>query len=82
MIAVCGPSTLTVTNQSQVLTSANYPLPYTNNLICKWYLQSESFGQSLMLRFTDLNLEDTNDCSSNYLEIKYLPVNRKHPIII
>ncbi|XP_029345463.1 cubilin isoform X3 [Acyrthosiphon pisum] len=72
--SICGPSALIVNNQSQVLTSVNYPLPYnTNDLICTWYMQLEHEGQSLVLRFTDLNLADTKDCSSNYLEIQYRP---------
>ncbi|CAI6368736.1 unnamed protein product [Macrosiphum euphorbiae] len=72
--SICGPSALIVNNQSQLLTSVNYPFPYnTNDLICTWYIQLENEGQSLMLRFTDMNLADTKDCSSNYLEIKYTP---------
>lgn len=65
-----------MTNQSQVLTSVNYPLPYNaNDLICTWYIQLQNEDQSLILRFSDLNLADTKDCSSNYLEIKYTSVN-------
>ncbi|XP_029345465.1 cubilin isoform X2 [Acyrthosiphon pisum] len=70
--SICGPSTLIATNQSQVLTSINDPLPYNmNDLTCTWYIQLKSDDQYLVLRFTDMNLADTKDCSSNYLEIKY-----------
>lgn len=74
--AVCGPKTLLATNQTQVLTSPNYPQPCDNNLICKWTLEKKSSGPTpLVLRFTDVDLEGTKDCSSDYLEVYYIYVN-------
>lgn len=73
--AVCGPSSLLVTNKTQVLTSPNYPLAYGDNLICTWFLQSEPPNTVILLRFTDLDLENTNDCLSDYLEVNYMQVN-------
>jgi len=69
--AICGPGLLHVTNQTQVLTSPNYPLPYKNNIICTWTLlhNIELNNKLMMLHFTDLDFEDTNDCLSDYLEI-------------
>uniref|UniRef100_A0A2H8TEF1 Cubilin n=1 Tax=Melanaphis sacchari TaxID=742174 RepID=A0A2H8TEF1_9HEMI len=69
--SVCGPTALTVTNKTQILTSPNYPLANGNNLICTWVLQSEPPNSVIVLRFTDLNLEDTKECSFNYLEVHY-----------
>lgn len=58
--------------------SPNYPLPYPNNLICKWSLQLEEGVTTLMMHFTDLDLQDTEDCLSNYLEIRYTEVIIKY----
>lgn len=66
---------LSVTNETQILTSPNYPLPYGNNLICTWSLALKRFNRVFMLRFIDLDLENTIDCLSDYLEIRYSPVN-------
>jgi len=73
--AVCGPTSLMVTNKTQVLTSPNYPSAYGNNLICNWFLQSEPTNTVISLRFTELDLENTTDCSSDYLEVYYTQVN-------
>lgn len=64
-----------VTNETKVLTSPNYPLAYGNNLICTWSLQSEPPNTIILLRFTDLDLENTKDCLSDYLEVYYTQVN-------
>ncbi|KAL5234243.1 hypothetical protein ACI65C_001653 [Semiaphis heraclei] len=69
--SVCGPTSLMVTNETKVLTSPNYPLAYGNNLICTWSLQSEPPNTIILLRFTDLDLENTKDCLSDYLEVYY-----------
>lgn len=74
--AVCGPTSLKVTNKTQVLTSPNYPLAYGNNLICTWFLQSEPPNTVILLRFTELDLENSNDCLSDYLEVYYTQVNK------
>lgn len=74
-IAACGQMELSVTNETQILTSPNYPLPYGNNLICTWSLELKRSNRVIMLRFIDLDLENTKDCLSDYLEIRYSPVN-------
>lgn len=75
LIAICGPRTLEVTNLTKVLTSPNYPVAYSNNLFCIWSLQLDDYSTSIMLRFTDLDLENTKDCSSDYLELQYTQVH-------
>ncbi|XP_022177373.1 cubilin-like [Myzus persicae] len=70
--SVCGPTSLMVTNKTQVLTSPNYPLAYGDNLICTWFLRSDPPYTVILLRFTDLDLENTKDCSSDYLEVNYM----------
>lgn len=75
--AVCGPTSLMVTNKTQVLTSPNYPNAYGNNLICRWFLLLEPPNTVISLRFTELDLENTTDCSSDYLEIYYTQVNKQ-----
>lgn len=76
LIAACGDTILTVTNQTKIFTSPNYQLSYEINVLCTWILNIEPSNPVIMLRFTDLNLEDTKECSSNYLEISYMPVNK------
>ncbi|KAL4149890.1 hypothetical protein QTP88_003741 [Uroleucon formosanum] len=71
VISECVLTSLMVTNKTQVLTSPNYPLAYGNNLICRWFLQLEPPNTVISLRFTELDLENTTDCSSDYLEIYY-----------
>lgn len=63
---------LPVTNQTKLLTS---PLSYGNDMFCTWILEMESSNRFIVLRFKDLDLEDTKDCLASYLEIMYMPVN-------
>jgi len=74
--AICSPTVLDVTNETQVLTSPNYLSLYESNLDCIWLLQmNKDFSNGLiMLHITDLDLDDTKDCMSNYLEIHYTQV--------
>lgn len=70
-IAICGPRTLIVTNQTKVLTSPNYPVPFENDLVCTWSLEMDKVNRFLLIRFTDVDLEGTKECSTNYLEVNY-----------
>ncbi|VVC39264.1 EGF-like, conserved site,EGF-like calcium-binding domain,CUB domain,EGF domain,EGF-like calcium- [Cinara cedri] len=74
-ISACGKMILPVTNQTEVLTSPNYPLSNGINLVCTWSLIMKRFNPVIMLRFTDLDLGDTKDCLFDYLEISYTPVD-------
>lgn len=74
--AICGPIILTVTNQTQNLTSPNYPLSYSNNLKCVWKFQFNRYS-NVRLRFTDLDLSDTKDCLSNYFELHYVQASTR-----
>ncbi|VVC39263.1 EGF-like, conserved site,EGF-like calcium-binding domain,CUB domain,EGF domain,EGF-like calcium- [Cinara cedri] len=73
-ISVCGQRELSLTNETQILTSPNYPLPYRNDLICTWSLKLDPSMPIVTISFIDLDLENTKDCSSNYLEIRYMPM--------
>ncbi|KAF5282685.1 hypothetical protein FQA39_LY17492 [Lamprigera yunnana] len=72
----CGPSILTVTNKTQVLTSPGFPNPYPNNIKCKWTLMSDSHIDKFYLKFTDFDLIESSSsdfhsqkCSSDRVQI-------------
>ncbi|XP_038651431.1 discoidin, CUB and LCCL domain-containing protein 1 isoform X1 [Scyliorhinus canicula] len=54
--------------ESGTLTSKNYPGTYPNHTFCKWELRVAP-GKSIILRLGDLDIEYTEDCSSNSLKI-------------
>ncbi|XP_060048215.1 cubilin [Erinaceus europaeus] len=65
-IAQCGG---TVTGQSGAIESIGYPtLPYTDSLLCEWYLQGPS-GHYLTLHFEDFNLQSSSGCEKDFVEI-------------
>lgn len=64
-----------VTNETKILTSPKYPLPYRTDLVCTWVLQPDPSRRIISLRFTDIDLVSTKDCTSDYIEIQYTKVN-------
>ena len=52
-----------------VLTSTNYPKKYPDNMRGEHILDSGSDDRLLRLRFTDFNLESSDRCSHDFVEI-------------
>lgn len=69
-----------MTNQTKVITSPNYPIAYENELLCTWSLEMDDLNQILLIRFTDVDLEETKECLSNYLEVHYKQVILKYTL--
>ncbi|XP_030055456.1 cubilin isoform X1 [Microcaecilia unicolor] len=66
-IATCGG---TIVGQSGTLRSPGYPTHnYPDNSLCEWYLHGLA-GHYLIISFEALNLQDTPDCLSDYVEIR------------
>lgn len=64
--AQCGG---TVSGQSGVIESVGYPtLPYPNDLFCQWHLQGPE-GHYLSIHFEHFNLQDSPDCTKDFVEI-------------
>lgn len=61
--------------QSGFIYSANYPKIYNPNQICEWQIKTDE-SHSLLLRFMDLDLEKTDNCTKDSLEI-FDPVSKK-----
>ncbi|XP_029722333.2 cubilin homolog isoform X1 [Aedes albopictus] len=51
------------------LTSPGYPIGYRVNLNCSWVFQSASQTEHAFLQLTYVDLEETDACLSDYLEI-------------
>lgn len=51
-----------------IFTSPRYPDNYNNSLSCQWTITSPSTTR-MQLRFTDFDLEQSNSCTYDYLEI-------------
>ncbi|XP_072941839.1 cubilin-like [Epargyreus clarus] len=58
----------TLTSSSGSITSPNYPNEYNENSECFYKIVASS-GSRLRLTFSDLQLEHTQDCTDDYVEI-------------
>lgn len=63
---LCGT---TLTGNTGVLTSPNYPSNYPNNQDCDWIISAPE-GQQIMLNFTDFSLEADSLCTYDYVSIR------------
>jgi hypothetical protein len=54
----------------QSLSSPGYPTHYGNNIRCKWTLDGQSFFDEVDIKFIDLDISPSPDCSGDRLEIK------------
>ncbi|XP_053622099.1 cubilin homolog [Plodia interpunctella] len=59
----------TFTSESGVITSPNYPSPYPNNADCEWTLKT-SPGNKVSISILMLNIEYSEECNEDYLEIR------------
>ncbi|XP_078279183.1 discoidin, CUB and LCCL domain-containing protein 1 [Rhinoraja longicauda] len=60
--------------ESGTLTSVNYPGTYPNHTSCKWELRVR-LGKAVMLMFADLDIEYSENCSSNSVQINASPAD-------
>ena len=51
-----------------MFTTKYYPKNYNNSLSCEWIINSES-STKIQLRFTDFDIEQSNACDYDFLEI-------------
>ncbi|XP_071443305.1 cubilin [Hetaerina americana] len=66
----CGSElVLKVTNTTKVLSSPNYPNNYPSNLRCHWLLTDQGEGFRFDIHFKDMDIEDSKECTSDWLEI-------------
>lgn len=49
--------------------SPNYPSSYPVNIQCIWYIMA-SKGNSIGLTFESMDLEDSDECNNDYVEVK------------
>ncbi|XP_062890770.1 discoidin, CUB and LCCL domain-containing protein 1 isoform X1 [Mobula hypostoma] len=63
--------------ESGTLTSKGYPGTYPNHTSCRWELDV-GLGKSIMLMFSDLDIENTENCSSNSVRIYALATNSSY----
>lgn len=68
-----------VRNRKKYLLSPNYPHFYGSNLSCSWLIQSGSIGRSMYLDVVDSDIEYSEGCQKDYVEI-YLGLSRDAPI--
>nr|DBA25188.1 TPA: hypothetical protein GDO54_012746 [Pyxicephalus adspersus] len=66
-IASCGG---TLFGQSGIIQSLGYPSKnYTDSLLCDWFFNGPT-GHYLTITFMFLDLQDSTDCTSDYIEIR------------
>ncbi|XP_061441668.1 cubilin [Rhineura floridana] len=65
--AICGG---TLTGQNGLIESVGFPdLHYPDNLLCEWFLHGPA-GHYLTISFEELNIQNSSECASDYLEIR------------
>ncbi|KAM5158320.1 cubilin [Mantella aurantiaca] len=66
-IASCGGTHF---GQSGIIQSPGYPSKnYTDSISCEWFFSGPT-GHYLTISFTSLDLQDSTNCSSDYIEIR------------
>ena len=58
-------------NDSGNITSPGYPDEYENNDYCEWEI-NVSEGKSIEIVFHDVDIEQSNTCSFDYIEVFFL----------
>nr|XP_012218853.1 PREDICTED: cubilin-like [Linepithema humile] len=68
--SLCGLTTRTVNETTQILTSPGYPNTHTFGTQCRWNLRHpDEYSDRLRIRFIDFEMADSNKCETEYLEI-------------
>ncbi|OXA47104.1 Cubilin [Folsomia candida] len=67
------------TTESQVLTSPQYPSQYPPNTRCKWIIDGASFFDEVDVKFIEMDIPPSSDCSNDWLEIKDVSTSYTSP---
>ncbi|CAH0396981.1 unnamed protein product [Chilo suppressalis] len=59
----------TLTSEEGAIASPNYPQPYPINTDCEWTLGT-SPGNRVYIVFENFNLQDSEDCNQDYVEVR------------
>lgn len=62
----CGSVYRSITGK---FTTPNYPAAYPVNIQCSWYIDA-SQGNSIGLTFESMDIEDSDECNNDYVEIR------------
>ncbi|XP_043273312.1 cubilin-like [Venturia canescens] len=65
----CGPSDWEI-NETKVFKSPNYPADFPAGIQCSWIFRSPDRFRKLRIHIEDLDMEDTEKCDGDHLEIK------------
>lgn len=67
----CGDLALSLNNETQYVnvTSPGYPYGYGSALTCTWTIVSKNPSFHPVIDFRDVDLEDTTDCISDYVQV-------------
>ena len=60
------------TESSGTITSAGYPEAYRPDIQCVWRIRSKNPNHVIRLKVNDIDMEHSNDCRSDQLEIRYI----------
>ena len=52
------------------ITTPYYDTQYPNNLDCAWTISVDAEQKNLSLEFTTFDLEESSDCTADYVEIR------------
>ncbi|OBS75721.1 hypothetical protein A6R68_17827, partial [Neotoma lepida] len=66
-LAVLCDNVVIVNKTHGILESINYPKPYNNDQRCNWTIQATR-GNTVNYTFLDIEVEDDQDCHTDYLE--------------
>ncbi|RLU24405.1 hypothetical protein DMN91_002494 [Ooceraea biroi] len=70
--SLCGLTNRVINDTVKVLTSPGYPNTYSPGMKCRWTMRHVDEYHSLItarIRFTDFDMEDSNKCENEYVEI-------------
>lgn len=68
-----------LTSFTGVIQSPNYPDPYHHNAECVWKIHL-SRGSRIRLAFVDVEMERTDECNLDYVEVYDEPITRSPPL--
>ncbi|KAL9973802.1 hypothetical protein ACROYT_G020305 [Oculina patagonica] len=66
----CKAGRITLTETSGEFASYSYPLPYSNDVKCRWHIEAP-VGNVVQLTFQSFDLQPSQDCEADFVEIKH-----------
>lgn len=60
-----------ITRKSGTISSPNYPRGYPKNIVCEWLIEVD-YGFSVVIEFTDIDIEVTDDCDFDSIQVSSL----------